>query len=115
MDAIARDKYWPLLTALLFLSSWSLFAWVLISYDAIQAEYVYDGATARSDGQLTYVSRRVFPYLTAVLFLDQFAFWTFLAPSRPGPLRMAKYICVALWLPSLLIHGLYWCMNGFFV
>ncbi len=115
MDVTSRDKYWSLLTAVLFVSSWSLFAWVLISYDAIQGEYVYNEATARSDGQLFYVSRRIYPYLTAVLFLDQFTFLTLLASSQSGPFQKLKYVCGALWLPSLLIHVLYWCLNGIFI
>ena len=92
-----------------------MFAWVLISYNAIQDEYVYNDATARSDGQLFYVSQRIFPYLTAVLFLDQFAFVLLFAPSRPGPLRIAKYVCGALWSPTMAIHGLYWCVTGLFL
>ena len=103
-----------MLTVLLFLSSTALFAWVLGSLVRIQAEYVYYESEARSDGELTYVSHRIFPYLTAILFLDQFTFLTILVPSQPGTLRKLKYACGMLWLPSVLIHVLYWFVNGMF-
>ena len=103
-----------MLTVLLFASSWLLFAWVLGSLDQFQAESVYNESEARSDGELTYVSRRIFPYLTACLFLDQFMFLTLLAPSEPGTFQKLKYLCGMLWFPGLLIHVLYWCVNSMF-
>lgn len=114
MNETRHGRYWPLLTIVLFTSSWSLFTWVFNAYYEMRSEYVYIESEARSDAELTHVSRRLFPYLTAILFLDQFAFWSFFAPSRAGALRIGKYFCDVLWLPSLLIHGLYWCLNSWF-
>jgi hypothetical protein len=115
LDDQHRDwSVWPFLTVALLTTGWATFYLSVLYTSTLVERWGPAPDVVDALGRDAYVGRKTFPFFSIALLFDLLTVGSLVAPSRSGWHRALKILVAIVLLPTFLLHGLLWLLQGFF-